>query len=128
MDCTQVISTYKGLLHILCWNACQRQESERSCICVLEVRGHVFVLRVYILPLLIILIFDFGIVPTVWYFLLFILFVHSQKNVWSSGNVGWKQGFWKMILKAVSWFFCVKPIWSTSTVMLKYAVENTLQL
>ena len=36
-----------------------RQDSERSCICVLEVS---------ILPLSTILIFDFGIVPRVWYF------------------------------------------------------------
>ena len=35
------------------------QESERSCICVLGIS---------ILPLSTILIFDFGIVPTVWYF------------------------------------------------------------
>ena len=36
-----------------------RYDSERSCICVLEVS---------ILPLSTILIFDFGNVPTVWYF------------------------------------------------------------
>jgi hypothetical protein len=52
-----------------------------SCICLLGVmylfvRGHVFVcygscicvLRVSILPLSTIMIFDFGIVPTMWYY------------------------------------------------------------
>ena len=41
------------------------QKIDQSCICVYGVS---------ILPLSTILIFDFGIVPTVWYFLLFILF------------------------------------------------------
>jgi hypothetical protein len=40
------------------------QECERSCICVQ---------RVSIIPLSKMLIFEIGIVPTVWYFLLFIL-------------------------------------------------------
>jgi hypothetical protein len=40
------------------------QKSERSCICVLGLS---------ILPLSTFLIFDFGSVPTVWYFLFFIL-------------------------------------------------------
>ena len=47
------------------------QEGQRSCICVLGVRGHVFVLVVSILPLSTILIFDFGIVLTVIFFFSF---------------------------------------------------------
>ena len=39
-------------------------KSERSCICVLELS---------ILPLSTFLIFDFGSVPTVWYFLFFFI-------------------------------------------------------
>ena len=46
------------------------QESERSCFRVLGVS---------ILPLSTILIFDFGIVPTVWYFLVF-HFIYALKN------------------------------------------------
>ena len=45
------------------------QESERSCICVLGAT---------ILSFSTILVFDFGIVPTVWYFLFFVLFVHRM--------------------------------------------------
>ena len=45
------------------------QESERSCICVLGAT---------ILSFSTILVFDFGIVPTVWYFLFFMLFVHRM--------------------------------------------------
>ena len=46
------------------------QESERTCICEIVVS---------ILPLSAILIFDFGIVPTVWYFLFFILLRESSQ-------------------------------------------------
>jgi len=47
------------------WCACPKQgKCERSCICVLVVS---------ILPLSMILIFEFRIVPTVWYFVVFIL-------------------------------------------------------
>jgi hypothetical protein len=42
------------------------QKSERSCICVLGLS---------ILPLSTFLIFDFGSVPTVWYFLFFFIFI-----------------------------------------------------
>jgi hypothetical protein len=58
-------------------------------------------------------------------FLVVYLICTQPKNVWSSGNVGVKTRVWQMILKSVSWFFYVKQIWSTSTVILKYAVENT---
>ena len=49
------------------------QVSQRSCICVLGVsilcvRVSILCVRVSILPLSTILIFDFGIVLTVWYF------------------------------------------------------------
>ena len=42
---------------------------------MLGVRGHLFVLELSILPLSTILIFDFRIVPTEWYFWIFILFL-----------------------------------------------------
>ena len=45
------------------------QESERSCI---------YVLGVLILSFSTMLIFDFGTVPTVWYFLFYMLFVHRM--------------------------------------------------
>ena len=44
------------------------QESEKSCICVLGVST---------LPMSTILMFDVGIVPTLWYFLFFILIVKT---------------------------------------------------
>jgi len=53
------------------WVHVPRQESERSCI---------WVLGVSTLPLSTILTFDFGIVQTVWYFLVFyILFLYLQE-------------------------------------------------
>jgi hypothetical protein len=57
------------------------QDSERSCICVLVVP---------MMPLSTIILIDFGIVPTVWYFMFFILFLHRKplsSNKWDSyGN------------------------------------------
>jgi hypothetical protein len=57
------------------------QESERPCICVLGVtsqeseRPCICVLGVSILTLSMIFLFYFGIVPTLWYFLFFLLLV-----------------------------------------------------
>ena len=71
-----------------------RQEWERSCICIL---------RVLILSLSTILIFDFRIVPTVWLFLFFILWtkrsttshlkpLNTKKNIATYGV--WKSRFY----------------------------------
>ena len=51
------------------------QECERSCICILGVS---------ILPLPTIFIFDFGIVPTMWYSLFFILFQLKSQSMFCS--------------------------------------------
>ena len=53
------------------------QGSEQSCICVLEAS---------ILSFSTILIFNFGIVPTVWYFLCFMLFVHRMSFASNATN------------------------------------------
>ena len=57
------------------------QESEWSCTCLL---------RVLIVPLSTILIYDFGIVPTVWYFFVFFIIYHLTDEILHS--------FWKNVL------------------------------
>ena len=64
-------SMLKMLTHKTNLTSPPSQQSERSCICML---------RVSILPFFMILIFDFGIVTTVWYFPLF-YFIMSTVGV-----------------------------------------------
>jgi hypothetical protein len=45
-----------------------------------KVTSHVFVIEVSILPLTTILIIDFGIVPTAWYFMFFILLPQQNRQ------------------------------------------------
>ena len=58
------------LLTFLLKCMCQNQESERSCIWVLECRSLLFLWFFFLLV--------FGTVPTVWYFLFFILLLWSR--------------------------------------------------
>ena len=66
------------------------QKTSLTALCFIEVLvprqviGDVFVLRVSILPLSTILIFYFGIVPTVWYFLSISYFITHPRFVLKS--------------------------------------------
>ena len=98
------------------------QESERSCFCVLEI---------LILPLSTILIFDFGIVPTVWYFLLFILLawrlgpynVQRKKQDCSEDAHESNQNSYKDILSLIFLVYMVS-IWWVSKLGIVFSNEN----
>ena len=98
------------------------QESERSCFCVLEI---------LILPLSTIFIFDFGIVPTVWYFLLFILLawrlgpynVQRKKHDCSEDVHESNQNSYKDILSLIFLVYMVS-IWWVSKPGIVFENEN----
>ena len=73
-----------------------RQQFEWSCICVLGVS---------ILPLLTILLFDFWIVPTVWYYCFYLYFlINSDDCFFDFMKWAWSKGYyWQSKLCFLSW-------------------------